>query len=187
MNIIQGHVYTIQDYETLITLPENEERLFELINGELVEKVPTELHSLVAGNMYSALRGFVKPRNLGRVLFEARHRVPNDEHNARIPDVSFTRTERLLPVVDQGAVPLIPDLCVEVQSPNDTPKKLRDKATYYLANGAQLVLIAYPKKRMVEAQYPDGEFDIFREDETITFGELLPGFTMSVKDVFDEI
>ena len=52
--------------------------------------------------------------------------------------------------------------------------------------GAKLVLIAYPKKRMVEAQYPDGEFDIFREDETITFGDLVPGFTMSVKDVFDE-
>jgi Uma2 family endonuclease len=187
MNIIQGHVYTIQDYEALITLPENEERLFELINGEVVEKAPTELHSLVAGNMYSALRGFVKPRSLGRVLFEARHRVPNDEHNARIPDVSLTRTERLLPVVDQGAVPLIPDLCIEVQSPNDSPKKLRDKAAYYLANGAKLVLIAYPKKRMVEAQYPDGEFDMFHEDETITFGDLLPGFTLPVKDVFDDI
>jgi len=185
--MIQGRLYTVPDFEALIALPENEERLFELINGEVVEKVPTELHSMIAGNMYSALRGFVKPRNLGRVLFEARHRVPNDDHNARIPDVSFTRTERLLPIVDEGAIPLIPDLCIEVQSPNDSAKKLRDKAAYYLANGAQLVLIAYPKKRMVEAQYPDGEFDMFREDESITFGDLLPGFTMSVKEVFDEI
>ena len=187
MSMIQGRLYTVPDFEALIALPENEERLFELINGEVVQKVPTELHSMIAGNMYSALRGFVKPRNLGRVLFEARHRVPNDDHNARIPDVSFTRTERLLPIVDEGAIPLIPDLCIEVQSPNDSAKKLRDKAAYYLANGAQLVLIVYPKKRMVEAQYPDGEFDMFREDESITFGDLLPGFTMSVKEVFDEI
>src|SRR4051812_23605542 len=119
MSMIQGRLYTVPDFEALIALPENEERLFELINGEVVEKVPTELHSMIAGNMYSALRGFVKPRNLGRVLFEARHRVPNDNHNARIPDVSFTRTERLLPIVDEGAIPLIPDLCIEVQSPND--------------------------------------------------------------------
>src|SRR4051812_35131891 len=166
-----GQLYTVQDFEALIALPENEERLFELINGEVVEKVPTELHSMVAGNMYSALRGFVKPRNLGRGLFEARTRVAKDDHNARIPDGLFTRTERLLPVVNEGAIPLMPDLCIEVQSPNDSPKKLRDKAAYYLANGAKLVLIAYPNKRMVEAQYPDGEFDIFREDETIPFGD----------------
>ncbi|MCC6892569.1 MAG: Uma2 family endonuclease [Anaerolineae bacterium] len=186
MSMIQKGSYTIQDFEAMIALPENEERLFELINGEIIEKVPTELHSIVAGNMYSMLRAFVKPEGLGRVLFEARHAVPGDENNARIPDVSFTRRERLLPVVEEGAIPLMPDLCIEVQSPDDSPRKLRDKAAYYPANGAQLVLIAYPKKRMIEAQYPDGEFDFFREDETIRFGDLLPGFVMRVKDVFDQ-
>lgn len=186
MSSIQGRVYTVEDFEAFLALPENEDRLFELINGEIVEKMPTELHSLVAGNFYAMLRDFVKPRRLGRVLFEARHRVPEDDHNARIPDVSFTSTPRLLPVVDKGPVPLIPDVCIEVQSPDDSPKQLRDKAAYYLANGAKLVLIAYPKKRMVEAQYPDGEFDMFRDGETIPFGDVLPGFSIAVNDVFDE-
>lgn len=177
---------TLDDFEVFINLPENQDRLFELISGEVVEKVPTERHSLVAGNFYAPLREFVKPRRLGRVLFEARHKAPNDTHNSRLPDVSFTSAKRLLPVVEAGPIPLIPDLCIEVQSPGDTPKQLRDKAAYYLANGAKLVLIAYPKKRMIEAQYPDGEFDIFRDGETITFGDLLSGFTLSVTSVFEE-
>ena len=167
-------------------LPENTERLFELIDGEIVEKVPTELHSIVAGNFYSSLREFAKPRKLGRVVFEVRYRVPNDERNTRVPDVSFTRTERLLPVVEQGTVPQIPDLCIEVQSPDDSPKEMRDKAAYYLANGARLVWLAYTKKRQVEALYPDGEFDIFSGGDTLTGGDVIPGFSIRVSSLFEE-
>jgi Uma2 family endonuclease len=63
---------------------------------------------------------------------------------------------------------------------------MRDKAAYYLANGARLVWLVYPKKRMVEVLYPNGEFDIFSEGETLSGGEVVPGFTMAVQDVFEE-
>jgi Uma2 family endonuclease len=184
--VVQKKLYTVDEFENFIHRPENTDRLFELIDGEIVEKMPTELHGIVAGNFYAPLREFVKSRGLGRVVFEVRYRVPEDEHNARIPDVSFTSKERLLPVVEEGAVPLIPDLCVEVQSPNDSPRTMRDKAAYYLANGARLVWLAYPKKWMVEALYPNGEFDIFTDGDTLSGGEVVPGFTMAVKDVFEE-
>jgi Uma2 family endonuclease len=180
-----SRVYTVEEFEVIAEQPDNEDRLLELVDGEIVEKVPTELHSIVSGNIFSELREFVKLRNLGRVVFEVRYRVPGDETNSRIPDVSFTRAERLLPVVEKGAVPQLPDLCVEVQSPNDTPKKMRDKAAYYLENGAQLVWLVYPKKRMIEVQYPDGEFDIFTAGETLTGGDVLPGFTMLVSKAFE--
>jgi Uma2 family endonuclease len=183
---IQQKFYTVEEFEAFIAQTENHERLFELIDGEIIEKVPTELHSIVAGNFYSSLREYVKPRNLGRVVFEVRYRIPNDDRNTRVPDVSFTRTERLLPVVEQGAVPQIPDLCIEVQSPDDSPKKMRDKAAYYLARGAQLVWLAYTKKRQVEALYPDGEFDIFSSGDTLTGGDIIPGFSILVSKLFEE-
>jgi Uma2 family endonuclease len=183
--VVQKKLYTVDEFEEFIRRVENADRLFELIDGEIVEKVPTELHSMVAGNFYASLREFVKPRGLGRVVFEVRYRLPGDEHNARIPDVSFTSKGRLLPVVEEGAVPLIPDLCIEVQSPDDSPKQMRDKAAYYLANGARLVWLVYPKKRMVEALYPNGEFDIFTEDDTLSGGDVLPDFTLAVRDVFE--
>ncbi len=184
--VVERKLHTIEEFETFIALPDNEDRLFELIDGEIVEKVPTERHSIVTGNTYAALREHVKPRNLGRVVFEVRYRVPGDDHNARLPDVSFTRRERLKPVVDEGVVSQIPDLCVEVQSPNDTARKMRDKAAYYLENGAQLVWLIYPKKRMVEVLYPDGEFDILSGNDTLTGGDLLPDFSILVSKLFEE-
>lgn len=183
---IERKLYTVEEFEEFITLPENDERLLELIDGEIVEKAFAERQSVIAGNFYSALWNFAEPRKLGRVVFEVRYRVPDDQHNSRIPDVSFTSAARLLPIVEEGAVPLIPDLCIEVQSPGDTPKQMRDKAAYYLANGARLVWLAYSKKRMVEALYPNGEFDIFHEGETLTGGDVLPGFSLAVSDLFNE-
>lgn len=103
-----------------------------------------------------------------------------------MPDAAFTSAARLLPVVEEGAVPLIPDLCIEVQSPHDSPRHMREKAAYYLANGARLVWLVYIKKRMVEVQYPDGEFDIFSEGEVLTGGEVLPDFKMPVAAIFEE-
>jgi Uma2 family endonuclease len=183
----EGQDITVTEFEAWADQPENANLLLELVNGEIIQKMPTEFHALIAGNFFAHLRDFVRPRGLGRVLFEVRHRSPSDPRNARIPDVSFTRAERLQPIVEEGAVPLIPDLCVEVQSPGDTPKLMREKAAFYLANGAQIVWLAYTKKRrMVEALYADGEFDIFTEGDTLTAGDLLPGFAVLVKSLFEE-
>ena len=35
---------TVADFDAFIAKPENVDRLFELINGEIVEKVPTQRH-----------------------------------------------------------------------------------------------------------------------------------------------
>jgi Uma2 family endonuclease len=124
--VVEKKLYTVDEFEEFLTLPENTDRLYELIEGEIVEKVPTEEHGLIAGNFYAALRDFVKPRKLGRVVIEVRYRKESDNYNSRQPDVSFTRAERLLPVVKQGAVPQLPDLAIEVQSPDDSIKKMRE-------------------------------------------------------------
>jgi Uma2 family endonuclease len=183
---VEKKLYTIEAFEQFIALPENSDRRFELIDGEIVEKMPTEEHGFIIANLLAILVTFVKKHQLGRVTVEARHRATEDQKNSRIPDASFTSRERMLPLVTQGAVPQLPDLCIEVQSPNDNPQHLRAKANYYLANGAKLVRLIYPGKRMVEALYPDGEFDIFGEDATLTGGELLPGFEMAVSALFEE-
>jgi len=179
----KSRLYTVDEFEEFIARPENSDGLFELINGEIVEKVTTEEHSLIVGDLYLALRTFVDQHDLGRVAFEVRRRVPGDQHNARQPDLEFTRKERLLPVVRKGAVPQMPDLAVEVKSPDDSLSKLREKAAYYLANGARLVWLVYPKKRLVIVLTPDSE-EILTEDDTLDGGDVLPGFTLPVRDIF---
>ncbi len=181
----RAKLYTVDEFEQFIDLPENADRLFELIDGEIAEKVPTEEHSIVAGNIYAALRAFVKPRNLGRVLFEVRHQLTGDTENSRLPDVEFTRAERVQPVVKRGAVPQLPDLAVEVKSPTDRAAVMRRKALYYLENGVQLVCLVYPDTQRIEVLGPDTLKTLIMGD-TLDGGDVLPGFTLSVKDVFEE-
>lgn len=174
---------TIEDFETF--LQEHPDRLYELINGEIVEKVPTEEHSLIAGNIFAELRSFVKKYDLGRVAFEVRRQIPDDEHNARLPDVEFTSKNRLLPIVREGAVPQMPDLAVEIKSPSDTYIGLREKAIYYLKNGSSLVWLVYPEKQQIEI-HTDNAVHTLNMDDNLDGGDVLPNFELAVSDVFAE-
>lgn len=181
---VQDRVYTVEEFETWIAQPEHADGRFELIQGEIVEKVPTEQHSLIVGNIYMALRMFVEPRSLGRVAFEVRRRVEGDDYNARLPDAEFTSKERLLPVVKKGPVPQMPDLAVEVKSPADSFIRLREKAIYYLKNGTQLVWLVFPEQQQIEIHTNEGTVRTLDLQDTLDGGNVLPGFQMPVAEVF---
>jgi Uma2 family endonuclease len=48
---VQERFHTLPEFEVFIARPENADRLFELINGEIVEKLPTREHGIIAGNI----------------------------------------------------------------------------------------------------------------------------------------
>jgi len=174
--------HTVEEFEQLFVQADYGDRLLELIHGEIVEKMPTEEHGVVAGNVVFALRGYVQSHKSGRVGVEVRHRIPSDKWNSRMPDVSYSTVRRAL--VIKGSVPAMPDLAVEIQSPDDSIKAMRKKATYYMANGAKLVWLVYPRKRIVEIYNANGEIDILHEGDTLSGEEVLPGFTLPVADLF---
>lgn len=181
---ISQQLHTLEDFEVFIAQPENAERRFELIHGEIVEKVPTEEHSLLIGNLYLFLRLYNDAHDLGRVAFEVRRKVPGDDHNARLPDLEFTSKARLLPVVREGAVPQMPDLAVEVKSPDDTYIELREKALYYLKNGAKLVWLLFPERRQIEIHTAES-IKTLSIDDYLDGGDVLPGFRVAVRDIFN--
>jgi Uma2 family endonuclease len=186
MAVEKTRQYTVEDFERLIALPENSDRLLELIDGEIVEKMPTEQHGLVQVNIATELRNHTKPRNLGRVTAEPRHQTPDDRYNSRLPDIAFTSKERALPLVTKGAVQQMPDLVVEIKSPDDSLKKMREKAAYYLANGARLVWLVLPEKRLVEIYRANGEVDVLTENDTLDGDDVLPGFQLPIQAIFAE-
>jgi len=169
------------EFEALIARPENRERLFELVNGEITEKMPTEVHGAIAGNIITDLNLYLRQNRIGRAATEARHSV--DEHNDFLPDVSVILDASRVPV-DAGAIPRMPDLAVEIKSPSDSLKGLREKARYYLAHGTRLVWIVLPQYKIVEVYTPDNEF-VVGEDEVLTGSDVLPGFALPVKHIFD--
>lgn len=174
---------TVKQFEAYIEHPDNADRLLELINGEVVEKVPTEEHGAIVLNIAAPMRSFVKQHKLGRVTTEGLHRLPDDDQNAVLPDVSF-RSGLSSPIVRTGAIPVMPDLAVEVQSPNQSDNFMAEKAAYYLANGSRLVWLVFPAKRVVMVHQPDG-VDTLTEADTLDGGDVLPGFRLPVREVFD--
>jgi len=182
---IQPKLYTIQEFEAFIELPENRDRLFELIDGEIIEKVPTREHGIIAGNIVTAFNNYLNTREIGIAAVEARHRPPNDPHNDRIPDVSFV-TDANKPVEREGAANYLPDLAVEIRSPKDGLKELSDKAAFYLQHGTRMVWLIYPEKRLVEVLTADSRF-LLGESETISGGDILPDFMLPVSEVFRRV
>jgi Uma2 family endonuclease len=180
---VQTHQHTVEEFEEILAQAENRERLLELVHGEIVEKMPTEEHGIIVLRIGSRLLIFVEANNLGRVGVEIRHRNPEDNYNDRLPDISFT-ADTTTPVVTTGAVLRLPDLTVEVKSPSDSYRQMRDKADYYLANGVKLVWLVYPEKRLIESYMASGEIQILNEADALEGGDVLPGFLMAVSEVF---
>jgi Uma2 family endonuclease len=176
---------TVEEFERFVELPENEDRRFELIDGEIVEMSPTELHNLVGGNFYRTVYNYVDANKLGRVVYETYYRSPDDNRNVRVPDIAFTRAERLLPVVERGSIPQMPDLAIEIKSPNDTYAKMRATAAYYLSKGVQLVWLVYPKKRVIEVFRPGMDSEILTAEDMLDGGDVLPGFRVPVQQLFE--
>lgn len=179
--LLREQFYTVDEFEALLKLPENSGRLLELINGRIVEKMPTQEHGLIASNINYELTSHARKNRMGIVGVEVRYGLSKDNLNSRMPDVSFTLSNR--PVVQEGAVPQMPDLAVEIKSPDDTMKQLREKAEYYLENGTQIVWLVYPHQRCVEV-YTLDTVDLLCADDILTGGDLLPEFSLSVSEIF---
>jgi Uma2 family endonuclease len=179
--LIDEQLMTIETFEEFIKQPDKD-GLWELIDGVAYEKMPTEEHGVVVLTTAFEIKSHAKEKKIGRIGVEIRNRIPSDRYNSRIPDISFF-LDTTRPAVTEGAVPQMPDLAVEVKSPDDTYVKMRAKAEYYLANGAKMVWLIYPNKRAVEVLTLD-DFVYLREDEILTGGDVLPDFRVLVADLF---
>ena len=162
-------------------------RCCELIDGVLVEKTVGYLESLLAGAILEALRGFVRPQNLGIVL-GADGTLRILPRQVRIPDVCFIRWDRFpdgkLPQVP--IPPVAPDLAVEVLSSGNTEAEMERKLREYFEAGTVLVWYVDPASRSVTVYTAPDQSTILDADATLTGGDVLPGFTLSLCELFAE-
>lgn len=180
--MMQERLYTLKDFETFIAQPENADRLFELINGEIVEKVPAQLHALIANLFNAVLFLYMQKHPIGWVFSELRVKLADDKLNDIIPDIAVVlKAGRTF----EPDAPLryMPDLAVEIQSPGQSDKFMVDKAAYYLAHGTRLVWIVYPTKRLLEVLSATERY-LLTEQHTLNGGDVLPGFSIPVSDIF---
>lgn len=174
--------------EDVIRMDDREDRRCELVEGTLVEKAMGYDESDIAGLILTALNVFARPRKLGIVTGEA---GPFELFGGlvRYPDVAFISWDRL-PGRKRPRVPvphLAPDLAVEVLSKSNTPAEIRRKLGEYFRAGVRLVWVVDPKKRTVRVHTSANRSVLLKEDQSLDGGEVLPGFTMSLRELFAEL
>ncbi|MBL8163283.1 MAG: Uma2 family endonuclease [Anaerolineae bacterium] len=174
---------TVDQFAVFLKRPENRERRFELIHGEIVERVELiMMRGLVMGHLVGWLYQYLKSHDqAGRAGIAVDYCVPGDRYNFRTIDVSHRAGQT--PVVTQGCVGGMPDFAAEVKTLDMSFPVLREKARYYLTNGTRLVWLVIPEKRLVEVYTPDDE-QVLTESDVLSGGDVLPGFTLPVRDVF---
>ncbi len=146
--------------------------------------MPTEQHGMIVIMIARWLLNFIVERQIkGRVVAEVRYRRPEDQRNALIPNVSYRAGSH--PLGKKGSLKDMPDMAVEVKSPDDTLKKMRAKARIYLAQGVRMVWLVEPDKRFVEVYTPDDE-QVYVEGDMLSGGDVLPGFTLPVSAIFED-
>lgn len=175
-------LYTIEEFEQFVERPENQERLFEFIGGEIVEVPSNPYSSEIASTINYHLKLFLRETGIqGHVTGEAGGYMVSGERYA--PDVAYLSKAIQPELVKEGYNPNPPQLAVEVVSPNDMERKLHVKIANYLAAGT-LLWVVYPQEKIVEVYRPGKPVEIADENGTLTGDNVLPGFTLAVKDIF---
>ena len=160
----------------------------ELIRGVLCESMPPGLeHAEVVTGFGVELRNFTKPRRLGRVAVgDPGINIERDPDTVRAPDVAFFSAQRLpLDLRVPGYADVVPDLAVEVKSPNDSRGQVNDKAEMWLRHGVRLVWAAFPEERIVEAHHAERGVIVYREGDKLDGMDVLPGFSCAVGPLFE--
>ena len=166
-------------------MPGDERR--ELIRGEIRTTAPAGFeHGVVIMKLARLLANYVEEHKLGVILgAETGFKLSRGPDTVRGADVAFVAAARL----PAGAKPVgywegAPDLAVEVVSPSDTADEVEEKVDQYLAAGARLVWVLYPKRRSLTVHRPGGNPVILREPDALDGMDVLPGFRCSLADVF---
>ena len=110
--------------------------------------------------------------------------LPNGAN--RSPDASWVSKERwdaLTPEQRKGFATLCPDFVVELRSPTDSLKGLREKMQEYMDNGAQLGWLIDPQNKRVEIYRSGKDIEILDNPRTLSGEMVLPEFTLSLKRI----
>ena len=177
---------TAEEFAEWVQRPENDNRWFELVRGEVIELPPPQKrHGAVSLNVGRILANYTFERRKGYLTCnDAGVTLERDPDTVRGPDVAYyedaERYEDLHP--QYGEVP--PLLAVEVLSPNDRADRVTRKINDYLRTGVTLVWLVDPEARTVIVYRPDKAPRFLDEKDELTGEEVLPGFRCRVADLF---
>jgi len=161
------------------------------IEAAIVGPIDRYLYERALAAGWSVSQGRVARKRLVGYLASGeagiRFSLPDDPDQVRGVDVLYLTPDqfiRLEAVLRDQYVPEVPALVVEVISPSETAVDVEEKLTDYLAGGARLVWLLFPKTRLVQVYRPDRTMTSLAAGALLDGGEVLPGFSAPVTSLF---
>jgi Uma2 family endonuclease len=186
MATVGTKLMTAEEFFDWLQRPENQQRLFELEAGEVVEMPPPgELHGILCGWIAHLLWRYVLQRGQGSVSSnDAGLLVKRSPDTVRGPDLMLFDESKTLDQLNPRFVERLPKLVVEVLSPSDPRGKVDRRVTQYLRRGVPLVWLVDPEVRTVSVHRPGQELYVVDDTEELTGHEVLPDFRYRVAELF---
>jgi Uma2 family endonuclease len=179
----QTRLMTVEEFAEL---PDDGKR-YELVRGVVQEMSrPSRDHGEVAVRVALLLGRWNDACRLGRVRVETGFVLQRGPDTVRGPDVSYV-SRRRDGDVDNRWVKGGADLAVEIRSPGDRKGEIEERVADYLHAGTPLVWIVDPAKRTVVARAPGAADRRLTVADTLEGGEVLPGFSVAVREVFADL
>ena len=168
----------------------NGDALYEVVNGQRLELPPMSmLATWTASCLHGLLWHFVRERKLGRVVSEGLFILDTSKDLRRRPDVAFISAQRL--PLDQelpptGDLAIIPDLAVEVISPNDDAVAVHRKIREYFSQGVAQVWVVWPNDQEVYLYESPTQVKILTAKDELHCDTLIPDFRLPLADLFQK-
>jgi Uma2 family endonuclease len=174
-------------YDDFLLFPDDGQR-HELIDGEhFVTPSPYQIHQIIVGNLYFAIRVYLEEHPIGQV-FLSPFDVVFSNFDVVEPDllyISTARHEILTKQNVQGA----PDLVIEVGSPGTRRRDETIKRRLYERSEVSEYWIVDPELEVVRIYQRDGQgfgrpHELSREAGDVVTSPLFPHLKLSLDAVF---
>lgn len=175
-------LYTAEDLERLSA----EGKRYELVKGELREMSPAgPRHGNFGFRLIAQLAIYLEAQDVGdSFLAETGFCLERGPDTVLAPDWAFVARERCPDEWERGFPDLVPDVVLEVRSPSDSVREMREKMAEWLAAGVRLGWVLDPERSVLTVYFPGAEPVELHPEDTLTGGEVLPGLEISLAPVF---
>jgi Uma2 family endonuclease len=177
---------TADEFYEFVNRPENENRSFELIRGEVIElSRPKRPHGLVAANIAFELKTYARRIKKGHVVGNDSGVILEEDPDTVVgPDVAYFVDQSKFADIPDGWAEVPPLLAVEVLSPSDRPGRTNAKVRDYLDNGVKVVWAIDYEEENVTVYRPDKPLEVIDKHGEITGGDEMPDFRCPVRNFF---
>jgi Uma2 family endonuclease len=173
-----------------VVLMPDEEVLYEVVDGQVVELAPMGAYEVwIASVLVARLATFATQHQLGRAVQEMLFDLTVATGRKRRPDVAFVSFDRWpltrrIPRTEAWEV--IPNLAVEVVSRSDSVDSIVDKVAEYFHAGVERIWVIFPSQEQVYIYDSPTSVRILTRTDELSGDPILPHFRLPLVELFEE-